>query len=276
MTNANNGYQKRALIISGILHFVMLMLAIFGLPELWRKHREALPVAMSVEILPIGQTNVKPKEESKPTKDPKKDLPRTAIRAQTATQSNQPKPKPVVPKEVVPSPTKPKPKPAPKKPKEKPKPPQKETQQPQDLDAILKSIEQSAKAEQSDKVNKETQTESKKAISDSYNPNLPLAMSEIDAIRQQFMKCWNVPAGAKNAHNLAVVIEVRLLPDGTVTSAELAEGRPRYYTDTFFRAAADSALRAVHLCSPLKNLPTGKYETWKYLELTFDPHDMLF
>ncbi len=269
----NNDNGNKGFLYSGILHFMLLMLAIFGLPEIWRQHRESLPVAMSVEVLPIGQTNVKPKEDSKASKT-KKEIPLTALKAKTATQSNQPKPKPEIKR--IPTPTPVKKKPAPKPKPEKKEPPKKETQAPQDLDAILKSIENAAKAEQSDKVNKETKTESKKAVSDTYNPSLPLAMSEIDAIRQQFMKCWNVPAGAKNAHSLIVVLEVKLLSDGTVSSVNLAQDRPRYYTDTFFRAAADSAMRAVNMCSPLKNLPTDKYETWKELELSFDPRDMLY
>ena len=181
----------------------------------------------------------------------------------------------MVKKETIPDPIKKKI--APAKPKPEPKKIEFDKEEPQeDLDAILKSVEKAAKAKQSDKVNTQTKTESKKAIFDDYNPSLPLAMSEIDAIRQQFMQCWNVPAGAKNAHDLAVTLSVHLNSDGSVLGVELAEGRPRYYTDTFFRAAADSAMRAVNRCSPLKNLPTDKYETWKLLELTFDPRDMLY
>jgi outer membrane biosynthesis protein TonB len=272
-SSSHTEFQQQGLVFSGALHFIMLVLVIFGLPELWKKHRDSLPVAMTVEILPIGQTNVKPKQESKPTPKSVMDKPLTALRAKSATQSNQPKPKPVVKKQAVPNPLSKK-KPVP--PKEKPKEEPKEQPKEEDLDAILKSVEKAAKAEQSDKVNTQTKTESKKAVFDDYNPSLPLAMSEIDAIRQQFMQCWNVPAGAKNAHDLAVTLAVRLNSDGSVLSVELAEGRPRYYTDTFFRAAADSAMRAVNRCSPLKNLPTDKYETWKFLELTFDPRDMLY
>ena len=50
MTSANNDYHNQALLYSAILHFIMLMLAIFGLPEIWRQHRESLPVAMSVSF----------------------------------------------------------------------------------------------------------------------------------------------------------------------------------------------------------------------------------
>lgn len=273
MTKRNN-YEHQALTYSAVLHLLVLLLAIFGLPELWRQHREALPVAMSVEILPIGQTNVKPKEQIKATKDAKNNKPITAPKATSASKSNQPKPKPVVKKEVIPLPDAKKEKPKPKE-KEKPKPEPKEEEKPEDLDAILKSVENAAKAEEGKKNLKST-TETKKAVSDDYNPSMPLAMSEIDAIRQQFMQCWNVPAGAKDAHNLQVFVEVRLNSDGTVIDAQLSQGKARYYTDTFFRSAADSAIRAVHMCSPLKNLPTDKYETWKFLELCFDPKDMLY
>ena len=44
----------------------------------------------------------------------------------------------------------------------------------------------------------------------------------------------------------------------------------------FFRAAADSARRAVQECSPLKNLSPEKYQTWRDMEMTFNPKDMLF
>ena len=38
---------------------------------------------------------------------------------------------------------------------------------------------------------------------------------------------------------------------------------------------SDSALRAVHKCSPLKNLPIDKYGSWRAMELNFDPQDLL-
>jgi len=37
-----------------------------------------------------------------------------------------------------------------------------------------------------------------------------------------------------------------------------------------FEAAAESAVRAVRQCMPLK-LPADKYEWWKDVEATFDP-----
>ncbi len=67
-------------------------------------------------------------------------------------------------------------------------------------------------------------------------------------------------------------------PDGSVTKVELAADKARYYSDSFFRAAVDSAIRAVEQASPLKNLPADKYNVqdgWSEIDMDFDPHNML-
>lgn len=109
----------------------------------------------------------------------------------------------------------------------------------------------------------------------SFDPNQRLSVSEMDAIRQQISGCWLVPAGAKNAANLAVEIDVTMNPDRTVRSAQVVD-RGRMQNDPFFRSAAESALRALKSpnCSPLQ-LPPEKYDTWKNFTITFDPKDML-
>jgi hypothetical protein len=45
--------------------------------------------------------------------------------------------------------------------------------------------------------------------------------------------------------------------------------------EEFFRAAAESAYRAVKKCTPLRQLPVTKYERWRDIELTFNPKEML-
>ncbi|KAF0138159.1 MAG: periplasmic protein TonB, partial [Rhodospirillaceae bacterium] len=104
-------------------------------------------------------------------------------------------------------------------------------------------------------------------------PDLPLSLSEIDAIRAQIERCWNVPAGARDAGNLIVEIRVQFAPNGQVLSAQIVEDA-RYQNDRFYRAAADSAKRAVHQCSPIKAPPT-KYERWREVRLRFNPQAML-
>lgn len=103
----------------------------------------------------------------------------------------------------------------------------------------------------------------------------PMTVSEIDVVRRQIERCWNVPAGARDAENLVVKVRVELNIDGTPrTAAIVDDGRVR--TDSFYRAAAESALRAVlnPRCHPFK-LPAEKYDRWKSMTLVFNPRDMV-
>ena len=100
-----------------------------------------------------------------------------------------------------------------------------------------------------------------------------LTASQIDAIRQQLASCWNPPVGARDAKDLRIEIRVQLARDGSVRQAELiSRGR---MGESFYRAAAESAMRAVRICSPLEGLPAEKYEQWQTLLLNFDPQEML-
>jgi hypothetical protein len=144
----------------------------------------------------------------------------------------------------------------------------------QDLLAVLKAVKQEADKESTK--NTEATSEAKSA-SQQYNPALPLSLSEKDAIKGQISKCWNVPAGAKDAQDLIIVLRAQYQKDGSLINVALADkSKSRYASDSFFRAAADSAIRAVRMCTPLHNLPPDKYETWRDMEMTFDPKEMLF
>jgi hypothetical protein len=99
-------------------------------------------------------------------------------------------------------------------------------------------------------------------------------MQETDALRRQLEGCWNVPIGARDADTMTVDIYMVVNQDRTLQSARIVDSS-RYDSDTFFRAMADSALRAVYNpnCSPFE-LPPDKYETWKTITVTFDPSQM--
>ncbi len=101
-----------------------------------------------------------------------------------------------------------------------------------------------------------------------------LTISEVDAIRFQIEQCWNVPAGSRDARDLVIRIQFSLKPDGSLKAPPVILDRERM-GDGFYRAAAESARRAVLLCTPLKNLPTAKYDRWQEITLTFNPRDML-
>jgi hypothetical protein len=108
-----------------------------------------------------------------------------------------------------------------------------------------------------------------------YDAAQPITVSEIDEVRRQIERCWNVPAGARDAGDHVVTIRVEMSPDATPRSATvLNEGTTR--DNAFYRAAAESALRAVlnPRCHPFK-LPVEKYDRWKTMTLVFNPKDML-
>ncbi len=100
----------------------------------------------------------------------------------------------------------------------------------------------------------------------------PLGLSELDRLRSHISSCWQPPIGAKGADQLKVDIQVKLEKDGSVKKAEIAD-RQRYGSDVLYRAAANSARRAVLDCQPLP-LPPEKYQFWKEFIFGFDPKFM--
>lgn len=102
-----------------------------------------------------------------------------------------------------------------------------------------------------------------------------LTISERDALRHQLSQCWNVPAGARNAEDLVVIVRLTVNPDKTVRDVQIIDRQNKYGRDPFYTTAADAARRAVlnAECSPLR-LPDGKYEEWKNTVVRFDPSQM--
>lgn len=268
--------ETRGLTISILLHAALLVIAAFGLPILMPHEPEPMPLVMTVDLLPIGAiTNVKPSE--KPITEEKHAAAAKTTKPVTASK-DKPAPTPPPTKDRVafdplkeePAPAE-KPKPKEEKPKEEPKPKN------DDFASLLNQLRQENTPDKSKTAKDTTNTPENKTRSDAaYGDSMPLSISEKDTIRSQFLVCWTMPAGAKDAHTLAVRVKVTLNQDGSVLAAEIASDQMgRYSSDSFFRAAADSALRAVHKCSPLKNLPPEKYGSWHEMELNFDPQDAL-
>ena len=75
--------------------------------------------------------------------------------------------------------------------------------------------------------------------------------------------------------NLLVRIKLKLKKDGTIMHPEILDHeRMNRPGQKFYKVLAESALRAVRLCQPLKVPPTG-YDKWKDLQLNFNPVEML-
>ena len=105
--------------------------------------------------------------------------------------------------------------------------------------------------------------------------NTGLTLSEEDALKAQIFGCWSIPLGLPYNENLLVRIKLQLKPDGSVTKTEILDhARMNKPGQGFYKVLAESALRAVKLCQPLR-VPTTGYERWKELQLNFDAREML-
>tara|TARA_X000001036_G_scaffold50105_1_gene40018 strand:+ start:643 stop:1389 length:747 start_codon:yes stop_codon:yes gene_type:complete len=105
--------------------------------------------------------------------------------------------------------------------------------------------------------------------------NIGLSLSEEDALKAQIFGCWSIPLGLPYNENLLVRIKLKLKPDGSVIKSEILDhARMNKPGQGFYKVLAESALRAIQLCQPLR-VPTTGYERWKDLQLNFDAREML-
>jgi colicin import membrane protein len=98
-----------------------------------------------------------------------------------------------------------------------------------------------------------------------------LSQSELDALRARLMQLWNPPVGIRNASEVIIRIRVLLGRDRKLA------GPPQVITSgqgAMFESARDSAIRAVFRAQPFDMLRAETYETWRDMEITFDPRDM--
>ena len=102
-----------------------------------------------------------------------------------------------------------------------------------------------------------------------------LSLSEEDALKAQIFGCWSIPLGLPYNENLLVRIKLQLKPDGSIIKTEILDhARMNKPGQGFYKVLAQSALRAIKLCQPLR-VPTKGYENWKELQLNFDAREML-
>jgi hypothetical protein len=97
-----------------------------------------------------------------------------------------------------------------------------------------------------------------------------MTLNEIDALRARLAQCWNIQLAPPDPSELRVKLKMFLNPDGSISQAPqvLEVG-----SSEFARSAAESAVRAVRRCAPY-NLPAEKYDSWREINVTFDPREM--
>jgi TonB family protein len=96
-----------------------------------------------------------------------------------------------------------------------------------------------------------------------------MTATELDALRSRLAQCWSPPIGWTDPSEVRVVLMISLNPDGSVSDEQVVQ-RPN---GRYEQAAPESALRAVRRCAPY-TLPPEKYESWKQVQITFDPTEM--
>jgi outer membrane biosynthesis protein TonB len=190
-----------------------------------------------------------------------------------------PKPAPEKPKQVAEKPKPPaeKPKPKPETAKAEPKPEKPKTppapkQEASDFDALLRSVEQTPKQV---KAPEKTTAKGTAAAGGGTGQPGTAKVAQINpsllaaSISRQITPCWNIPVAAQGIGGLRVELNIVMGPDGSIQTVVPVDAA-RMGQDPVFRAFAESAVRAVRACSPLK-LPPESYQVWRNIIFNFDP-----
>ena len=267
--------MNRSIIISSVLHLLMIVITAMSLPFLAKKPID-LPPIVSVELIQISdKTNIPFAPKAKKTLEKIKEKEKKLV-------SEQAPPKKV--KKIKPDSV-----PMPDDKIKKIEKVKEDKQNPEKIDNEVKQVSEFEKKELFDPNNiaalidksKEETAEIIKKNNDITQDqernveNTGLTLSEEDALKAQIFGCWSIPLGLPYNENLLVRIKLKLKPDGSVTKTEILDhARMNKPGQGFYKVLAESALRAVKLCQPLR-VPTTGYERWKELQLNFDAREML-
>ena len=268
--------MTRSIFLSLVFHSVMIVLTAISLPFMLRAPVD-LPPILSVELIQITD---------------KTSIPFAAKAAKTLEEIKKKKEERVVSEQAPPA----------EKKKEKPdriplpedlnkekKKIVKKKQNPEEVKEQIRQVSEFEKKEifdpnqiaalidKSKENTAETLKKNKKLTQSNVKTSFAnaLTLSQEDALRAQIFGCWSLPLGLPYQENLLVRIKLKLKPDGTVLRSEILDhARMNQPGQGFYKVLAESALRAIRICQPLRVPPTG-YEKWKDLQLNFDANEML-
>ena len=261
-------------LISSALHLFLVVITALTFPFIAKKPID-LPPLISIELIQItDKTNIpfapKAKKIIEKVKEKEKIVSEQAPPKQIKKEKPDAIPLPDQNEEIV-------------------KKPKKDVQNPEKVDEEVKQVSEFEKEELFDPNNiaalidksKEESAETTNKtdkITQSNQKNITtsaLTLSEEDALKAQIFGCWSIPLGLPYNENLLVRIKLSLKPDGTVINSEILDhARMNKPGQGFYKVLAESALRAIRLCQPLRVPATG-YERWKDLQLNFDAREML-
>ena len=270
----NDRLMIKNVAISSALHIFLVVITALTFPFIAKKPID-LPPLISIELIQItDKTNIpfapKAKKIIEKVKEKEKLVSEQAPPKQVKKEKPDAIPLPDQNQEIV-------------------KKPEKDVQNPEKVDEEVKQVSEFEKdelfdpnniaalidkskeelAETTNKTDKITQSNQKNITSS------VLTLSEEDALKAQIFGCWSIPLGLPYNENLLVRIKLSLKPDGTVINSEILDhARMNKPGQGFYKVLAESALRAIRLCQPLR-VPSTGYERWKDLQLNFDAREML-
>jgi hypothetical protein len=266
---------NRSIAISSGLHIIMFIITAMSLPFLAKKPID-LPPIVSVELIQItDKTNIPFAPKAKKTIEKIKEKEKKLV-------SEQAPPK-IVKKQ------KPDAIPLPDEKIDKVQKIKEKKQNPEKIDNEVKQVSEFEKDSLFDpnsiaalidksKVDSAETTNKTDKITQDQDKNIDfagLSLSEEDALKAQIFGCWSIPLGLPYDEDLLVRIKLQLKPDGSIISSEILDhARMNRPGQGFYKVLAESALRAIKLCQPLR-VPTTGYERWKDLQLNFDAREML-
>ena len=267
--------MNRSIITSSVLHVFIIIITAMSLPFLSKKPID-LPPIVSVELIQITEkTNIPFAPKAKKTIEKIKEKEKKLV-------SEQAPPKKV--KKFKPDAV-----PMPDDKIKKVEKIKEDKQNPEKIDNEVKQVSEFEKKELFDPYNiaalidksKEESAKSHKK-NDSLTQdqvknfdNTGLSLSEEDALKAQIFGCWSIPLGLPYNENLLVRIKLQLKPDGSIIKTEILDhARMNKPGQAFYKVLAESALRAIKLCQPLR-VPSTGYERWKNMQLNFDAREML-
>ena len=287
--------QRSAIVFSTLMHIAFFVLAYVGLPNWWESVVVETPIPVQMVETISDVTSQMPSDVTNDAPTPPEEAQEEAVeQPPPPAPTPPPAPQPVEevpvtePEEVVPEPIpeesveeeEPEPEPEPQEvqlaeqPPAKPVPPEdvpEPQEEPEDtsFDDLLKDLENVAETQTANVEPTESDEVTPPIPTNSSSDNLSMSMKE--AMRRAVEKCWNFDAGSMGAGEVLVEIRIRLNPDGSVVNAEI-QNSSRMNSDQQFRAAAESAYRAILVCAPYFNeLGSAPYDDWATLTLRFDP-----
>ena len=267
--------MNRNIFISFSLHTLLVIITAMSLPFLSKKPID-LPPIVSVELIQItDKTNIPFAPKAKKIIEKIKEKEKKLVSEQAPPKAEK-KEKP----DAIPLPD---------KKIEKIKKIKDEKQNPEKVETEVKQVSEFEKkdlfdpstiAALIDKSKVESAETNKKSdkVTQNQEKNVDfsgLSLSEEDALKAQIFGCWSIPLGLPYNENLLVRIKLQLKPDGSIIRTEILDhARMNKPGQGFYKVLAESALRAIKLCQPLR-VPSTGYERWKDMQLNFDAREML-